>query len=310
MNPTIHSREDLVFWLKLTTIKGLGPAKLLKLISALKEIVNIRNASDQILLQTRVFNEVSISELHKIKSASDEGFDRILDICETENISIFPLIDDRFPQRLRNIPSPPKTLFLKGELSLLKSISVAMVGTRESSEEANSWTSKLAYELAQNGFTIISGGAKGIDTSAHRGALDVTNGKTICVLGSGILRPYPPENVGLFNDILERGGLIISEHLPTFPGSRIALIQRNRITSGLSSALILCASKKMGGAMVQTKIANEQRVQIFIPKMEYNLLPNEGLIQAKLEFGAKEISSAEDVITFLKISASQKDWFA
>ena len=106
----------------------------------------------------------------------------------------------------------------------------------------------------------------GIDTAAHTGAIDAT-GKTICVLGSGLLKPFPKDNRLLFNKISEKG-LLISEHLPSFSGSKFALIQRNRITSGLSLALILCASKLVGGAMVQTEIANQQMIPIFCPSLK------------------------------------------
>lgn len=304
---TPEKKESLIFWLKLMNVKGIGPAKLVKLISTLGGVDRIRNAPDEALLATRVFNEETLSEFRKILNASSEKFEEAINLCEKKDIAIVPLFDERYPIKLLNIPSPPKTLFMKGNLSLTNSETVAMVGTRESSNKANEWASKVAKELAEKGYTIVSGGAIGIDTASHRGALSAERGKTICILGSGIMNPYPSENRELFEAILKTGGLIISEHLPTFPGSRIALIQRNRITSGLSKAVILCASKAMGGAMVQIKIAFEQRVPIIIPREELDLQPNEGLKQAKNEFKAIEISSAIEADRLIQSLPSSRD---
>lgn len=113
-------------------------------------------------------------------------------------------------------------------------------------------------------------------------------------MGTGLLRPYPFENVSLFDAIKERG-LLISEHLPNFPGSRIAFLLRNRITSGISNALILVASKETGGAMAQVKFAYEQHIPIFCPPLALNLQPNEGVRQSIQSYGAKEVTSVTDV---------------
>ena len=120
------------------------------------------------------------------------------------------------------------------------------------------------------------------------------------MLGSGILNPYPSENAKMFEQILEREGLLISEHLPTFRGSRIALLQRNRITSGLSYALILCAGIDNGGSMAQTDIAHKQRIPIFIPRLDMGIVPDEGLKYARKRFNAKEIEYANDLINYMK----------
>ena len=144
----------------------------------------------------------------------------------------------------------------------------------------------------------MSGGAIGIDASAHKGTLELSKGKTICVLGSGFFKMYPKENISLFEEIGKRG-LLVSEHLPNFPGSRISLIQRNRITSGLSNVIIVVASGTHGGAMVQIKIAFEQRIPIFCPKLSLNLEPNEGLRQVIDEWGGKETDDVYEIIALL-----------
>ena len=293
------SEKELVIWFKLSNVKGLGPVKLLKLFSIFNTLEGLYNATDSELLKTRVFNEKRLFEWGKLKDASDENFKKPVQECVKNKILVMPLVDTEYPAQLLNIPYPPLTLFLKGDISLFRSELIAMVGTRNADSSALQWTYKTAKELSDKGLTIVSGGALGIDTAAHEGALASPHGKTICVLGAGLLKPYPEKNLELFSRIGERG-LLVSEHLPTFPGSRIALIQRNRITSGLSTAIILCASKSTGGAMIQTKIAHEQRVPILYPSLNLNLLPNEGLKFAKEYYHAHEISSTDEVVTFLQ----------
>ncbi len=298
-----EKRAALVKWLKLTRVPKLGPKRIKDLFEIYPDIDSVFCSSDEQLLRTRIFNEEMLKEWNKVKAASDENFIKAIDQCIEKDISILTFIDEGYPSRLRRIPYPPLTLFLKGDLSLLHSRIIAIVGTREASEEAKKWTFENAKSLAQKGITVVSGGAIGIDTAAHLGALEIPHGKTICVLGSGFFRLYPEENTGLFNKITEKG-LLISEHLPNFPGSRISFIQRNRITSGLSSAIIMVASKVTGGAMVQTKIAFEQRKPIFCPKISLQLQPNEGLKQVIQEWEGKEIDNAEEI---LKLDIFEED---
>ena len=106
---------------------------------------------------------------------------------------------------------------------------------------------------------------------------------------------FPEKHSDLFKEIGKKG-LLISEHLPNFPGSNIALVQRNRITSGLSGALIIVASGERGGSMVQTKMAFEQKIPIFCPKKSLNLLPNKGISQVINDWNGIEIETYNDVI--------------
>lgn len=302
------NESELVNWMKLTRVPKLGPRKIKDLFEIFGDINKIISASNSELIRTRIFNEPMIQEWDKLKEASDDNFFKVIRECNEANIQILTLLDKDYPKKLKMVPYPPLTLFLKGNLSLLEGRKLAIVGSRKAEEKARKWTYENAKELAEVGITIVSGGAIGIDTAAHKGALDISNGKTICVLGSGFSRMFPEENFTLFKEI-EKRGLLISEHLPNFPGSRFSLIQRNRITSGLSDALIIAASGKMGGAMVQTKIAYEQRVPIFCPRLSLNMLPNEGLNQVIEDWGGKEITNAKEVLDLvkdLKVNASEE----
>jgi len=291
--------DQLVKWLKLTKVPKLGPSKILKLFNLESDIERIFSLSDEQLLQTRLFNEQMILDFSQLKRASDDNFIRAIKECKENNIQVLTILSDAYPSYLKNIPYPPLTLFLKGNLELLYKNKVAVVGSRNADENAKNWTYNLSKKLVENNLVIVSGGAVGIDYAAHRGALDA-KGNTICVLGSGFFRMFPEKHIELFKEI-ERQGLLISEHLPNFPGSTIALVQRNRITSGISNGLVMVASGEKGGAMIQTKMAFEQRIPIFYPKEELNLQPNEGVIQIKKDWAGIEIESVEDIIKKLII---------
>ncbi len=290
--------NKIVNWFKLTNVRGIGPSKIMKLISIFGSVDKIFNSDNETLIRTRVFNDKQLSEWEKLKNASDENFLKVIGDCRENGIEIIRMVDEKYPKRLLAIPYPPYTLFVKGETSLLESDGIAIVGTRRPEENALEWTAEIAEKIAESGNVIISGGAIGIDRAAHLGSLKAKNGKTIAVLGSGLLRPFPEENMDIFNQISEKG-LLISEHLPRFPGSRFALIQRNRITSGLSKVLILSASKAGGGGMVQSKIAHDQKIPILVPSDELGLNPKEGIHIAREEYGATDVKTYEDVLRFV-----------
>jgi DNA processing protein len=301
----LFQKEQLVKWLKLSKVPKLGPSKMMKLFGLVGDIDKIFLMSDPELLRTRIFNEPMLLEFHKLKNASEENFLKAIIGCEENNIEIVPLIDGRYPGFLKNVPYPPLTLFLKGDLGLLYVKKIAIVGSRKADGTSKDWAYDLAQDFVKKGYAIVSGGAIGIDYSAHKGALD-SNGKTICVLGSGFFRMYPNEHSELFHEI-EKKGLLVSEHLPNFPGSAIALVQRNRITSGISDALVMVASGEKGGAMIQTKIAFEQRVPIFCPDRSLGLKPNEGIPQVINEWKGIEIRSSEEIIEKLGLNEPKTD---
>lgn len=291
---------ELVKWFKLGLVTGLGPQKIRKLLFDFDSLDKIYSISDLQLLQTGVFNQKMLDEFNKLKQASDDNFIKIIEECKAKNIQIITFLDEKYPQELKVLQSPPLTLFLKGNVNLLyQKNKIAIVGTREPSQKAIDYTYSLSNSLTSKGYIIVSGGALGIDTSAHKGALNSENGKTICVLGAGFNYIYPTENATLFKEI-EKKGLLISEHLPTFKGSRISYLQRNRITSGLSDAVFLVAAKEIGGSLTQAKIAHNQRKPIFCPKQKDNILPSEGVKYAISKYNAKEISNPDDLIKKLK----------
>ena len=172
--------------------------------------------------------------------------------------------DDRdYPESLRETDQAPPVLFARGKLqSELWSKTVAIVGTRQPTQEARFLTLQLASKLARCGYIVVSGLALGIDTAAHTGAL-AENGRTIAVLGSGVLNIYPEANRRLAERI-QAGGMLLGELHPHWGANAQRLVARNRIISGLSQAVVLVESQAEGGAMYTTRFAREQGRPIYI----------------------------------------------
>lgn len=291
-------REELIDWLKVCNVRGLGPSKLTKLLNTFGGLVPLINASPESLLQSGVFNQNMIEDFARLKAASTENFSRIISDCEDNGIEIIPLFSEQYPRKLKLLPESPLTLFCQGDIALLNSPNVAIVGSRESNEPANHWAYTTAKELTTEGISIISGGAKGIDYHAHRGALDAS-GKTICVFGTGLLKDYPPEHKELFEEIRKKG-LIISENLPNFTGGRISLLRRNRITSGLANALISVTSSIGHGSSTQLQCAAKQRIPLFVPKKELWFSPREGIEEFMKTNEVNQIDHIDIVIKEVK----------
>jgi DNA processing protein len=298
---------ELVQWLKLGRIGGLGPIKLQRLVEIFGSVKNVYNAYPQELLSTRIIKTGMLKELEELKNQSDKNYLASIRECESNNIRIITLADAEYPLNLKRMPYPPLTLYLWGNESLLESRKIAIVGTRHPSDEALKLAFDFSKSLADKGFNIISGGAEGIDTTAHEGALGSENGKTICVCPTGFFHPFPSQNESLFRRIRETNGLLISEHLPKFTGSRYSFIQRNRITSGLSDAVFVCASGEKGGSMVQIRTAKEQCIPVFCPALDMNIRPNEGIATAVRQYGIQEIHTPQELLGKLKGRAKSLD---
>jgi len=292
------NEEEFVNWLKICNVNGLGPKKILNLYNLFKDINAVIDASPNELKRSRIFNEKMINDWEKLKKASPENFFQIIRNCKKNNITIIPIVSEDYPSQLKLIPSPPVNLFVQGRIDLLFSKKVAIVGSRKSNEIAKKWASETASKFSMEGITVVSGGAIGIDVEAHKGALNAS-GKTISVLGSGLLKLYPEEHLSLFDEIRKKG-LLISEHLPNFTGGRIALLRRNRITSGISDAMIVVTSSNNGGSMTQLKHAYEQRIPIFCPKSSFHFIPNEGIETVKKKYKIVEIEDIKLVLEVIK----------
>lgn len=273
-------KEALAKLMALKGLKGYGNKRVLDIV---KSSGNLDSIFDS-FMQKSIVKENDLTEQYGV-----------LTDCKLNKINIVTYFDKSYPANLKLINSPPLILFTKGNLSLLSKPSISIVGTRQASSNTIEWTYKIAQELANAGYSIISGGALGIDFAAHKGALD-SNGDTICVLGCGLNNIYPKDNSYLIEEISNKG-LVISEYPPRAHVNRFSLLERNRITSGLGDRLLLVSTKISGGAMSQYKVAVSQKKKIFCPHPDLRLEPVEGIIKVCQENkNVKLIHNAMDII--------------
>ena len=207
--------------------------------------------------------------------------------------------DEKYPKQLKLIPNPPQQLYLMGNENILENKGIAIIGSRCSTEYGEQYATKFSKELAKQGLNIISGMALGIDTCAHKGALSV-GGATIAVLGSGFDYIYPEENIDLFEDIISKGGAVISEYEPNTKPESYYFPERNRIVSGLSSGVLVIEAVYRSGTSITAKLAEKQGRPVFcIPS---NLGRKNGVgTNILIKEGAKLVTHSDDILQELGI---------
>ena len=202
--------------------------------------------------------------------------------------------DPEYPESLRQIYDPPIVLYVKGDLSPKDKNAVAMVGSRMTTHYGIEVARKLAYQLAYLGVTVVSGGARGIDTAAHQGALS-GKGRTIAVLGTGINLVTPPENAKLFEQIAANGALITQ-----FPFNRPADKQsfpiRNRIVAGMTLGTVVVEANLTSGALITANFATEYGRQVFAVPGRIDSPRSKGCHDL-IKKGAKLCEGAEDILS-------------
>ncbi|MDE0723900.1 MAG: DNA-processing protein DprA [Alphaproteobacteria bacterium] len=234
----------------------------------------------------------------KISAASRTDTDKVLSACVQQNIQILFKDNPQYPAPLKYISDAPHLLYLKGDISILKKPCVSIVGTRNASINGLKFTEKLSKTFAREGLCVVSGLARGIDAAAHKGAIGA-QGKTIAVLAGGLGKIYPPEHTNLAKQILEDGGLLISEMPPHTEHIAPLFPRRNRIVSGLSKALCVTESALKSGSLITARLALEHGRDVFAvpghPTDPRAIGPNSLLKQ-----GALWLEGASDVLTVYK----------
>lgn len=199
---------------------------------------------------------------------------------------------------LKEIHKPPEKLYYRGDISLIHKPCISVVGTRNYSEYGEEMTAKIIRELSVLDICIVSGLALGIDSIAHRTALECGI-PTIAVLGSGIDNIYPPQNLDLAEEI-QNSGLILSEYPEMTEPKRTNFPQRNRIVSGLSLATILIEAPEKSGALITTKSALEQGREVFVTPGDIDRENSIGPLRLLQKGEAYPISSGKEIIEILR----------
>ncbi len=203
--------------------------------------------------------------------------------------------DNEYPENLRKIKRPPKQLYLKGNIELLKKLGIAIIGSRKCTKYGEKMAIKFAKELSQYNLTIISGMAEGIDSFAHIGSIEAY-GSTIAVLPSGFNNIYPEKNIELYKKIIQNGGLVISEYDEDNKAKSEQFLERNRIISGLAIGTLIIEGGYRSGTSVTAKLTKEENKYIFcIPSSLEN---SKGIVPNQLiKEGAFLVTEVEDIIS-------------
>lgn len=265
----------------------------LRLIEYFKESKKIWEADKKLLLEYG-FKEMSINKI--LDNNYRVGLEKYANFIEKNNIDLLLCNSNKYPEKLKCIENRPAFLYVRGKLENLYGDSVAIVGSRESSNYGNSVAKKISKELADRNINIISGLAIGIDKYAHLGALESKIGKTIAVLGTDVLENnfYPKENKRIFEKILENNGTIVSEFKLGTKAEKYNFPRRNRIISGLSEKIIVVEAKEKSGSLITVDYGLEQGKDIFAVPGNINSSNSKGTNKMILE-GAKIFTNVEDI---------------
>ena len=239
----------------LNQLSGFGPKTIAKLLKKLSQVSKIWK------LNSRQLKKIDLSS-YKIKKLKEADFSpqRILKKLKRKNINYLTILDEKYPQKLKNIYDPPPVIFYKGSLNF-QLPGVAVIGSRSSTVYGRKVASKTAAELAKMGVNIISGMANGIDSTAHKGALSVEAGITTAVLGNGFDYLYPSQNKLLSQNIIKRG-LLLTEFNPDIPPKAENFPRRNRIISALADLVLVVEAGKKSGTLITVDYALEQGKEI------------------------------------------------
>ena len=222
--------------------------------------------------------------------------ERELELIREHGCQVVTLYDAAYPQYLKEIDTPPLVLYIRGKLTPADSLSLSIVGSRDAKDYGRKVSYRLSYQLAQRGLTVISGLAKGIDTSAHRGALE-SGGRTIAVMGSGLSFIYPAANRDLAEKITESGALISEFPMEVKPKPR-NFPRRNRIISGLTLGTVVVEASNRSGALITARLAGEQGREVFAVPGEIFSELSTGTHRL-INNGAKLINTVDDLLNEL-----------
>lgn len=253
----------LIHWLRLSLTQGVGPILTRRLIEYAGSAEAACDATPHTLQQIDGIGEAKSRHIAASLKASSDAANRELDKARACGVRLLCPDDDEYPQLLKYIHDPPNLLYVKGAFEPRDLNSIAIVGSRKCSIYGREQAERFGALLGGAGFTVISGGARGIDSAAHRGAMQHPSGRTIAVLGSGVDVVYPPENTPLFEQIAERGAVVSEFPLGTQPLAE-NFPKRNRIVSGLArGVLVIEAADVKSGALITARMAAEQGRDMF-----------------------------------------------
>lgn len=284
------------YWLGFSRVAGIGAVRLRRLTSYFDGLAQAWRAGAADLLAAGL--EPKLVE-RTLALRAGLNLDREMERLEKLGISVLIQGGPDYPARLAQVENAPPLLYCKGQLTERDELALAVVGTRQATAYGRQATSQLCTELAAQCITIVSGLAKGIDTIAHRAALEA-GGRTVAVLGCGLDIIYPPENQSLATQIIENGAML-SEYAPGTQPEAANFPPRNRIVSGMSLGVLVIEAGAKSGALITSDFANEQGRDVYaLPGSIFSRMsdgPNRLIRQ-----GARPVTSAADILEDLQLN--------
>ena len=243
----------------------------------------------------KIFETNEINELIQERSLS--YIESVIRNYEELDIVVLTLKSKGYPKLLKEIDSSPILIYCKGNLKLLDSECLGVVGTRRATRYGKENCNKIIKDIASENITIVSGLAEGIDTIAHKSCLEV-KGKTIAVLGGGFLNMYPSSNIKLAEEILDNDGLLISEYKPNEPALTYHFPIRNRIIAGLSKAIFVVEATEKSGSMHTKNYALDYGREVFALPGRMNDIYSVGCNKCIKNGQARMLLSSQEIIEF------------
>jgi DNA processing protein len=248
-------------WIALNMTPGVGPraaARLLERFGSAEGVFGaLRSELERLRLRPEAVESIALRDRHE---AAAVELERLRGMADAE---VLALDDGAYPALLREIPDPPVTLYVRGAWrACLEAPCVGVVGSRRCSTYGQNVAHALARDLASRGLTVVSGLARGIDAAAHRGALEA-GGRTAAVLGTGLDEVYPRDHRRLAEEILERGGALVTQFPLGTPPVAENFPYRNRIISGLSLGVVVVEASELSGSLITARLALEQGREVF-----------------------------------------------
>lgn len=282
------SQRDILIWLNSL---GIGNSSIDKIMDYFNDLLDLWNAEKD---QIKSINNITDKVKDKIiNNKNEEYLNKLFVKLKEENVQVITIYDENYPKRLRYIEYSPKVLYLKGNIIEDDNLAIALVGSRKSTNYGKWACEKFVKELTDLGITIISGLANGIDTIAHKTALE-NGGRTIGVLGNGIDIVYPKRNLSLYKEMEKKGAILSEFPLGTTPFA-YNFPQRNRIISGMSMGVLVIEAQEKSGSLITATHALEQGKDVFALPGNINSIFSSGTNKL-IKDGARPLLELDDII--------------
>ncbi len=295
------SREELIAWLRLLSLE-FSANKLRALLARFGDPDGVFSASAAALREVAGLREADVAAIERIAHESVE-IPLLLETGEAQ--LLIAGVSDDYPRPLEVLPDPPPALFVWGALQERDRFAISVVGTRKPSAYGRMVAERFTRDLCEAGLTIVSGGASGIDTVAHRAALEA-EGRTVAILGSGLGNLYPAENRALFRRIAESGGAVVSEYPWDAAPDAWRFPVRNRLLAAWGLGTLVVEAPAASGALITARLADEYGREVFaVPGSIDN--PKSKGCHTLIKENAALVDSAEDILSFLSIQTEPRE---